>query len=285
MILLKNQPGNRKCSLRTSKGGLWFLCSIYLILITMVVCNNISTQNSTANPPNVKMLEDYKRQTDRLTTSIAHLKEKIRLLTKYGDVDMFCSLRPKIGKRFSDGALEERRLTVLRECRLKIVPISVEELDQEILSTRLNIENIFDEMSQSQMSHDEYMKISNDSQKMEIRIASEVQKDHTRKVNHFVRKLNVGAKESEAAMKPEKKIKHIELKRQKNVEKNRVKNAKKREKKRDEVKAQIQTIKSSNLVHNFSSMEVPDSAYMFLALGSLFVPSNSGSKHDDIYDI
>ena len=60
----------------------------------------------------------------------------------------------------------------------------------------------------------------------------------------------------------QKKKKHVELKRLQNVEKNRRRNLKKREQKREAVKVQIAEIKSSNLVHNFSSTDVPDSAYM-----------------------
>lgn len=129
------------------------------------------------------------------------------------------------------------------------------------------------------------MKASNDAWKVELVTSQKIRKNHDRKINHFVKKLNVQFKGEAEVMKPEKKVKHVELKRLRNKERNKVKNIQRREKKREIMVAKIEVIKRSNLVHNLSSVEVPDSAYAFLALGSSFVPSKTGTKHDDVYDI
>lgn len=290
---MKNQSGNCKSSQKTSENGIWFLCSILLVLLisstlilSMGAHSKKPSQNTNTNPSNVKLLETTRRQTDKIISTIAHLKQKKRLLTEYGDVDMFTSLRPKIGKKFSDASLEEKRCSILDQCRSRMIPISLEEINQDIQKNRIQLQTLFGNLSHSQISFEEYRKLSNECVRREINISAKVRKDHDRKIHYFVRKLNKEFKEPISPVeKPEKRIKHKLVKRLKNVEKNRSKNAKKREKKRQEVITQIQEIKSSNLVHNFSSMDVPDSAYMFLALGSSFVTAKVGCKHDDIYDI
>ena len=229
----------------------------------MVAPQSRSAQNTRVNPStNDNMVEPLTIQTQKLAKSLAHLKEKKRLLSSYGDVDMFSSLRPKIGKRYIDSLLEEKRQKVLQECRSKLVPLSIEEIDDKIVDTSKNLKETFKTLASSQISHKEYMKISCKAYNDELITSQKIRKGHNRKIDHFVQKLNVPLKE-EAPIKPEKKNKHKELKRLRNIEKNRVKNAAKRQKKRDSVKIQIENIKRSNLVHNLSSKEVPDSAFAF----------------------
>ena len=48
----------------------------------------------------------------------------------------------------------------------------------------------------------------------------------------------------------------------------------------DKILNEIEEIKKSNLVRNFSGFEIPDSAYLYLALGSGFVPAKIAQKHD-----
>ena len=76
----------------------------------------------------------------------------------------------------------------------------------------------------------------------------------------------------------------LQLKRLQNKRKNRRKKDKKRMKKERALSNRIESIKDSNLVHNFSSMDVPDEAYLFLSLGSSFIPAAMSKKHDDVYD-
>ena len=54
--------------------------------------------------------------------------------------------------------------------------------------------------------------------------------------------------------------------------------------KADHIEARIREIKSTNQVINLSSMEVPDDVYLYLSLGSTFVPHRKPSDHDLIYD-
>ena len=54
--------------------------------------------------------------------------------------------------------------------------------------------------------------------------------------------------------------------------------------KRKQVEAEIQSIKESNLVKNFSEEVVPDEAYLYLALGSTFCPVADKNLHDYVFD-
>ena len=287
--MISLQSGNRKSTLQTSSGGTKvsvLRTCLLLVCIVMVARSSKSSQNTKVNPsPKDSKFEPQVKRTQKLATSLAHLKEKKRLLSNYGDIDMFTSLRPKIGKRYSDPSLEEKRLNVLEECRSRLLPISVAEVDQEIADVENEFRSTFKSMAASQMTHKEYLKASNDAWKAELVTSQKIRKNHDRKINHFVKKLNVQFKAETQAIKPEKKVKHVELKRLRNKERNWIKNIQRREKKSEEMAARIEIIKQSNLVHNLSSVEVPDSAYAFLALGSSFVPSKMGTKHDDVYDI
>ena len=55
-----------------------------------------------------------------------------------------------------------------------------------------------------------------------------------------------------------------------------------REEREEEI---LREVKDGKLVYNLSSVVIPDCAYLFLSLGSSFVPSKIRSKHDDVYDI
>jgi hypothetical protein len=46
----------------------------------------------------------------------------------------------------------------------------------------------------------------------------------------------------------------------------------------------VEEIKKSNQVINLSSVDVPDDVYLYLSLGSTFVPHKKPSQHDLVYD-
>ena len=97
----------------------------------MTASKSIQSQNTVLNPLNSDV-NAVIREVEKLAVSLAHLKEKKRLLSDHGDVDMFSSLRPKLGKKFENVMLENERKSILEECRSKILPLSISELDNEI---------------------------------------------------------------------------------------------------------------------------------------------------------
>ena len=48
--------------------------------------------------------------------------------------------------------------------------------------------------------------------------------------------------------------------------------------------AKVELIKNSGLVVNFTKIQIPDGAYLFLGKGNSFVPAVSASKHDLVFD-
>ena len=107
-----SQSGTRKCLLPVITSGTKVSVLIVYFTIIMIAGKSTPPQNTLQVNPLNRNKDEYTRQTFALATSIAHFKAKKRLLTEYGDLNMFSSLRPKIGKRFSDVALEERRMSV-----------------------------------------------------------------------------------------------------------------------------------------------------------------------------
>ena len=114
-----------------------------------------------------------------------------------------------------------------------------------------------------------------------------MKKAHDRKVGYFTQKENRRVSREEERetyrIKPEKKIKWDDKEAQRR--RNRKVKLLDKQKRKKQVENDIKKIKESNLVHNFSSVNIPDNVYLFLALGSSFVMKKMGSKHDDLYDL
>ena len=65
---------------------------------------------------------------------------------------------------------------------------------------------------------------------------------------------------------------------------NSKKKIREKNKRHEKVQEEIQKIKDSNLVKNFSSEEIPDEAYLYLSLGSTFSSTVPPKKHDYVFD-
>ena len=148
--MFRHQSGNCKRSQGTSlHGGFWFRCysplvSLSTLGLLLALCSMTPPKTSIKSPPiGIGYVENSKVQIEKVINTLAHLKEKKRLLTEYGEVDMFTSLRPKIGKRFSDSGLEQRRKDILMECRSKIIPLSLAEIDTEIAHDRGKLDSLY----------------------------------------------------------------------------------------------------------------------------------------------
>ena len=84
--------------------------------------------------------------------------------------------------------------------------------------------------------------------------------------------------------KPEKKKKNHILLKKRRKRRDRERRQKRKNQKEDDIKKKVQEIKSKNLVHNFSSQDIPDDAYLYLALGNTFAIVKDVKRHDHVFD-
>ena len=84
--------------------------------------------------------------------------------------------------------------------------------------------------------------------------------------------------------KPEKKKKNHVLLKKRRKKRDKERRQKRKNQKEDDIKKKVQEIKSKNLVHNFSSQDIPDDAYLYLALGNTFAIVKDVKRHDHVFD-
>ena len=202
--------------------------------------------------------------------------------------DLCSSIRPKIGKSFSNDETELLKSQCLEDCRVKLVQLSIEDADQDILSLKKELKSTF-ESAELSLSLSDYMKLSKVSHSNESSILSSQMKKHHNKLLHYCmdhfNHIPPGLSSlSSVYSKPEKPIKHHVTVQKHSKQRNRLRRKKRSLKRKDNLSMQINSIKNSGLVVNFTDIEVPDSALLYLSKGSTFVPAVDASKHDLVFD-
>ena len=221
----------------------------------------------------------------KLASKLARSKAKLELLSCDVDINLFSSLRLHVGKLFKERNLEERKGELLRTCQKELFALSRLEAESNLKCDRENLRRFFEREDVQALDFESYKILTNICHSHESALISRISKDHERKIRFFDQRL-VAASSSviRSNVKPEKKFKH----RSKMKMWRREKQKKKRERvalqKKEKLQIKLDRIKSSNLVQNFSSEEIPDEVYFYLALGSGFVPTKIHDKHDFIFD-
>ena len=79
--------------------------------------------NRAEMPYPLKRKQTLSGQIKWISKKIAITKAKLELLTKHGKLDIFTSLRSKIGKVFTNWNLESNKRQILKNCQQYINPI------------------------------------------------------------------------------------------------------------------------------------------------------------------
>ena len=221
----------------------------------------------------------------KLASKLAKSKAKLVLLSCDVDIDLFSSLRIHVGKLFKERNLEERKTVLLKACQKELFALSHLEAVSNLKCDRENLKVFFESEEVQALNYESYKILTNICHSHEVSLIRKISKDHERKIKFFDKRL-IDASSSliKRNVKPERKIKHrskLKMWRRERQKKKREKAALKR---KEILKIKLDKIKSSNLVQNFSSEELPDEAYFYLSLGSGFVPTKTHDKHDFIFD-
>ena len=223
----------------------------------------------------------------KATKKLAKLRCQEQLLAKYGEFDIFSSIRPKVGKKFIQESHNDMLKSILEDARLKIIQLGLKEKNEMIVNAQIELCRIHTDMQKLPFS--EYMELKRKANKVETSVFADLQTNMERKVNVFKDSRNIASDFSESLPSPTLNLikvrkKHRRTQRQVRHAYDKRRRARKKEEKKLLIADEIKNIKDSNLVKNFSTEDVPDSAYLFLALGSTFCAKQTPKLHDYIFD-
>ena len=200
------------------------------------------------------------------------------------DIYIFSSVRPKIGKVFSSDGFEERKKELLKSCRHDIIELGKEEAREILEKAKLDHAHIIEELQS--LPPAQYRDLLNFSYRYEKKLLEQFTSKHQRKIEYHWRRKNTSSESLPTLVpsKPEKKKKHRLLLKERRKKRDKKRRSMKRKSRAADIKKIVEEIKNNNLVHNFSSQDIPDEAYLYLSLGSTFAPVKDVKRHDHDYD-
>ena len=216
----------------------------------------------------------------RLASKLAKAKAKLELLSY--DVKLFSSLNLRIGKKFDDVYLEEKKAILLNSCKKDILGLSKMEAVNNLKQAREDLRYFFEREDVQALSFSHFTSLTNICYAHEESILKELSILHNRKIDFFEKKNS--SNPQRINLNAEKKIKHRMKRKLSKRKRQKIKRAKKALEKIEKKNQELSLIKSGNLVINFSNEEIPDEVYFYLSLGSSFVPAKVQDKHDYTYD-
>ena len=219
----------------------------------------------------------------KLASKLAKSKAKLELLNCGMDADLFSSLRVHVGKVYTENLLEEKKSVILKTCQKELLELSRREALANFQCDRENVKHFFEREDVQALSYENYKLLTNICYSHEASLISKLSQKHEQKIARFESVLCEDPSPRNV-IKPEKRVKHRSKKKVWRRKRQRRKRIETSMEKKQKQKLLLEKIKSSNLVLNFSSQEITDEMYFYLALGSTFVPSKVYDKHDFVYD-
>ena len=136
------------------------------------------------------------------------------------------------------------------------------------------------------LSVSSYSKLSKSLKKTEENVINTVKRKHANKIHLKRKNSKVVVSDTLEPCVPtiSKPIKHNDTIKGKRIQRNRKRRKKDKEARNHRLSERLKYIKDNGLVVNFSSIDIPDGAILFLAKGNSFVPSVTATKHDIVYD-
>ena len=222
-----------------------------------------------------------------LTTKLGRKKSQRTLLQSSKQSDILTSIRPKVGKKFSNAVFEREKCECLERCRQELIDIAIKEADldiQRLLSERnqllIDIQDVLHKF--------EYSKLTKTLKRKEQNTIESTMVKHRNKFRNILNKDSPPPNTPPSNLPPNptisKPVKHIDTINRKKAIRNKKSRLKAKQKRNARLNDRLNHIKADGLVVNFTEMVIPDSALLFLAKGFSFVPSVNPSKHSLIYD-
>lgn len=233
-------------------------------------------------PNNRLLFSNLKHSVVSISSKLAYRKSQRSLLDIAIYNDICSSLRPKIGKNFTDPGLERLKLQYLDNCRRNLINISIQEADNDIESLKLQHKHLLTN-SQNNITRKQYLSLSKLAKSTEIKILSWQKSKHENKLLYINNSVNYQTINI-SHYRPEKTIKHRDTLLSKSIKRNRKRRLKNKVIRNRNLVEKIDSIIKNGSVVNLTNIPLPNHALLYLSKGSSFVPSVPASKHDIVYD-
>ena len=122
----------------------------------------------------------------KLVKKITKLKSQENMLETYGELDIFTSIRPKVGKDFAKSEHSLELSMILQEARLKIVEIAKREKQDEIMETHARLDCMYEELQK--LPFPIFQSLQRRAKKEEVKLKHTLSKNVKRKIEHFKKK-------------------------------------------------------------------------------------------------
>ena len=184
------------------------------------------------------------------------------------------SVSPKIGRKFAYRDLELKKEAILQETRLRILrECAVVEANRDIIQLSKGTRNILNKFPQNNG-------VLKQLERNAEMVRSKIRKNHQKKIQFFLGTLSTSNTTQQENLK---RAKLRSINREKKKKKRKKYLQKRRNRQKEWLEEKIKKIASS-VVRNLSSIEIPDTAFLYLAKGLNFVESKKASKADLLYD-
>ncbi len=181
-------------------------------------------------------------------------------------------------KTFTHIEIENRKQRILEESRKKLIELAIEEKDMELSQANEQFNNMKEEYINTISSHDNFFgKLEKLMNALSHRLNNNVNKKVAFHLGHQQPRVEFVKKKVQ--LKKKRKWTADRKKKNRIIYRRKMKTRKQKK-----TTAIVNRIKQENTVINLSAEEVPDAAYIFLAKGLGYVPSQKVDLQDLKYD-
>ena len=192
------------------------------------------------------------------------------------DSKILSSIQPSVGIRFHHKDIEQKKFQILKDARVDIIKnCSVVEATRDINRGQLNLNRILRRTSDRQKTED-MIKSSQE------KIKSETLKKHQSKIRFHLDKQNATTPAPHQNVSHERNERRVKHRKRSALARKRYRQ-RKRLRKQQWLRERVNDI-STSIVRNFTDIELPNTAYLYLARGLNFVQSKKANKEDLEFD-
>ena len=218
----------------------------------------------------MKILEKIQKneaQRQLMVTTLA----KHNLLTS----GILSSLQPKIGLKFNYEDLENQKVEKMTVLRKELLSIAVEEKNRDLVNLRTQLTSEKQNMKSTLTAAQQKELITRLEEKTATKADKENKKMNKKVSFHLQERTEINfTKKKQVRLRPPRQPPEQKKKNRQNYNRN------KKKKKEDRLKEIVTKIKDENVVVNLSNEDFPDCAYIFLAKGLGFVPTQKVDIQD-----
>ena len=202
-----------------------------------------------------------------LTIKLGRKKCQRALLESSKETDILTSIRPKVGRIFSDAVFEKEKQECLERCRQELILLAIREADlviQRLLTEREQLLIVI----QDSLNSSDYFNLSKRLKRKEQNTIKSLMTKHENKFRNVLNTDNPPPNtpppsNSPPSPTPSRLVKHIDTIRNKKAIRNKKSRLKAQLKRKARLNDRLNHIRNNGLVGNFTEMVIPDGALLF----------------------